>query len=466
MKQICSTIIVAILLIATIASCRKKDALPTADNYVAFDLKEQGITAAENSIVVKIKLLNAATQDLPLAINVVELGVANNTDYTTLPAITAGKISLVVLKGSKEVSFILNKIPTAIFDGDEKIVFTISTSNTAVNLGVTKEYTLNFAEIVANNFSSTVNGGGVNFGNKVFVDISANRQTVVQRTNWDLNFYNGADDFRVTLNSSVNMMARQLNKTDLNTVNTNDTLGLTNVVAFSQFAPTTISLPYIDYPNGDLTRTAIATISTTAIDNKVYLINRGNAIGTGAASRGWKKIRILRSANGGYTLEYADITATTFSSIDIAKDDRTFFKQFSFENNIIDIEPAKKKWDFTWTYFANVTNFGGGEVPYLFQDVILINKNVQIAKVLTATKTFDNFSIADLPSLTYLTAQNAIATDWRSGGGPTSLPAVRTDRYYVLKDSDNNVYKIRFTALAQNNERGYPTYEAVLIKRG
>ena len=466
MKQFITKIFLAFLLVSTFTACRKKETLQEADNYVAFENKEQGIAAAENSIVVKIKLLNTATENVPLVLNVVELGVANNTDFTTLPATVAGKISLNIASGSKEASFTINKVPTAIFDGDEKLSFALATTNAAVSLGVTKEFTLNFAELVANTFSSTINGGGANFGNKVFVDISANRQVAVQRTSWDLGFYNGTDDFRVTLNSSVNMMAKQINKTDLNTVSSSDTLGLTNEVAFSQFAPTTISLPYIDYPNGDITRTAIAAISNIATDNKVYLVNRGNAIGTGAASRGWKKIRILRSANGGYTIQHADIAATTFVTVDIAKDDRTFFKQFSFENNVVDVEPAKKKWDFAWTYFTNVTNFGTGEVPYLFQDVILLNKNVLAFKMLTATKTFDNFGIADIASLTYLTTQNAIATDWRSGGGPTSGPAVRTDRYYIIKDSDNNIYKIRFTALTQNNERGYPTYEAVLVKRG
>ena len=235
---------------------------------------------------------------------------------------------------------------------------------------------------------------------------------------------------------------------------------------FNLFAPTNSSLAYIDYPNGDLTRTAISAIAANANENKVYIVNRGNGIGMSAASRGWKKIRIVRNASGGYTLQHADIAATNFNSAEISKDDRTFFKQFSFENGLTTVEPLKKKWDFAWTYFVNVTNFGTGEVPYLFQDAILLNKNVQVAKILTATKTFDAFTESDLPSLTYLTAQNAIATDWRSGGGPTSSPAVRTDRYYVVKDSDNNIYKIRFTALTQNGERGFPAYQAVLIKKG
>jgi len=237
-------------------------------------------------------------------------------------------------------------------------------------------------------------------------------------------------------------------------------------VAFNQFAPITSSLPYIDYPSGDLNRTAIAAVSATAEENKVYIVNRGMAPGSPAASRGWKKIRILRNASGGYTLQHADINASTFSSIDIAKDDQYFFRYLSFESGVVNVEPTKKKWDLAWTYFSNVTNFGSGEVPYLFQDILLINRNVQIAKVMTATKSFADFTEADLAGQSFLTTQNAFAADWRSGGGPSSSPAVRTDRYYIIKDGDNNYYKLRFTALTQNGERGYPAFESVLVKKG
>jgi len=130
------------------------------------------------------------------------------------------------------------------------------------------------------------------------------------------------------------------------------------------------------------------------------------------------------------------------------------------------VEPEKKKWDIAWSYFANVTNFGTGEVPYLFQDIVLINRNVSVAKVMVTTKGFADFNEADLSALAFSTIQTAIGADWRSGGGPTTSPAVRTDRYYIVKDGDNNYYKLRFTALTQNGERGYPAYEVALVKRG
>lgn len=457
--------LLAIALLILGAGCRKRTAdLP--DVYVAFESSEQGITASESTITVKLKLSRFTDSMLPVTVQLAEQDLAYGIDYTTVPAVEAGKLLVNVPAGANEVSFVLNKVNGVLFDGDEKIVFDLGQTMQKVSVGVTSRFTLSFAELIAQQPSLTINGGGVLFSNKVFMDLSANRQTSVNRSIWDLGFYTGNDQFRVILNSSTAMMARAVNKNDLNAVSGADTSGFSTEVAFNQFAPVTTSLPYIDYPNGDLSRTAIAAVSAIAEENKVYIVNRGLAPGNPTPARGWKKIRVLRNASGGYTLQYADINATSFSTIDIAKDENYFFKYISFDNGAANVEPVKKKWDLAWTYFSNVTNFGAGEVPYLFQDIILLNRNVSIAKVMTATKAFADFTAADANTQTYMTSQNAIAADWRSGGGPGVSPSVRSDRFYIVKDGDNNYYKLRFTALTQNGERGYPAFEAVWLKKG
>ncbi len=451
-------------------ACTKKEAaLP--DNLVNFETTAQGITATENSISFKVKLSRNTNQNIPLVIKLANTDIAYTTEYTTTPAATgSGEINLTIPSGNNEASFTVAKVPGVLYDGDEKIVFDIYSSGSPVLIGTNKQLTLSFAELIANSSTATIDGGGPTYPNKVFIDLSANRQTSVLRTNWDLGFYTGSDDFRVILNSSSAMMAKQIAKDDLNAVTAADTTGFSTELVFSQTAPTTTALPYIDYPNGDLTKTSIAAVSGTATENKVYIINRGLGVGSPAPQRGWKKIRIIRNAGGGYTLQHADIAATSFTSVDIAKDDAYFFKYVSFEGGAVAIEPAKKKWDIAWTYFSNATDFGGGEVPYLFQDIIVKNRNVEVAKVMTSAKTFEDFGEASLTDaalgLTWNASQTAIGSDWRAGGGPTSQPAVRTDRFYIIKDGDNNYYKVRFTALTQNNERGYPAYESILVKKG
>jgi HmuY protein len=465
-KTISKLMLISFLAVILFSGCRKRDGFTLPDNYVVFTTDAQGITETENAITIKVKLSRPTDKEIPLIINLAPDKVVYGTDFTTTPAAVSGKLNIVIPSGNNEASFTVNKVSGVLFDGDEKVDFELYSSGSPILIGTPKRFSLTFKELVAATSSLVVNGGGATFPNKVFIDISANRQTPVLRTNWDLGFYTGADDYRVILNSSSAMMAKQINKNDLAQVTAADTVGFSAEVAFSQFAPTTTSLPYIDYPSGDLTKTAIASISSIATDNKVYIVNRGAGVGVPAPARGWKKIRIIRNASGGYTLQHADIAATVFTSVDIPKDETYFFKYISFENGAVGVEPVKKKWDIAWTYFANITNFGSGEVPYLFQDVILVNKNVQVAKVLTSAKAFDSFTEGDIATQTFLTTQNAIASDWRSGGGPTSAPAVRTDRYYIIKDGDNNYYKLRFTDLTQAGERGYPRYETVLVKRG
>lgn len=448
-----------------VPACRKKDA-PLPDNLVQFEATEQGISATETSKTVKLKLSRAANANIPVTVTVTgTTGVDYTTDYTTTPAAVDGKIELAVLSGSSETSFTVTKANNALFYADDNLTFKIISSGSPVIIGTGSEFKLNFSEIISTGSSIVGDGGGPTYGNKVFFDLSGNSQTAVQRTKWDLGFYTGSDDWRVILNSSTAMMAKQIAKNDLAAVTATDTIGFSADVIFNQTSPSPSALPYIDYPSGDLAKTAIAAVAATATDNKVYIINRGTGIGSPAPARGWKKIRIIRNASGGYTLQHADIAATTFSSIDIPKDAAYFFKYISFENGAVSVEPPAKKWDLAWTYFSNTTNFGS-EVPYTFQDIILQNRNVQAVKVMTATKAYADFGEADLAGLTWSSLQTTIGSDWRSGGGPSSGPAVREDRFYIIKDGDNNYYKVRFLALTQNGERGYPKFEFALVKRG
>lgn len=448
--------------IVLFGACRKREGFALPDNYVVFTSDAQGIDESENSITVTVKLSRGTDKEIPLVINLTEEGATYGVKYTTVPEAVSGVLNLTIPSGNNEASFTVNKVPGALFDGTEKLVFDLYSSGSPILIGVTKKLTLSFAELVATNSSYTINGGGVTFPNKVFIDLSANRETPVLRTNWDLGFYTDPNDFKVILNSSTAMMAKQINKNDLTQVTAADTTGLLSELSLSSFAFDPAQMAYVDHYSGDLTKTAIGAVSATASDNKVFIINRGTGVGTPAPARGWKKIRILRNASGGYTLQYADIASPTFSSIDIPKDDKYFFKYVSFDNGIVAVEPEKKKWDIAWSYFTYVFVNAGVESPFMYQDMILQNRNVEVAKVMMATKSYDSFNEADIAAQTFSSIQTAIGPDWRSTYPTVS---VKADQYYIIKDGDGNYYKLRFTAITDNGVRGYPAIEYVLIKR-
>ncbi|MBX2901046.1 MAG: HmuY family protein [Cyclobacteriaceae bacterium] len=457
-----------------LAACKEDAQLP--DNLVAFQASELGFADTETQLEITITFSREVAAAGNLTIGITENGLQYGSDYTTAPAASANLITIPVAKGSTQASFIVSKAEAVLLDGDETLVFSIAQLPAALVLAGRTQLTLAFAEIVAAAGSMEINGGGATYPHKVFIDLSANRQIAVNRTAWDLGFYSG-EEFRVILNSSNTMMAAVTDKTDLAAVTNADTALLRNRLSSeavfaainSSSAPEWVagSINWIDDPAGDLTKTAIAPVSATVSENKVYIINRGVGPGSPAPALGWKKIRVLRTASG-YTLQHADINATTFTEVQVQKNSTYEFQYVSFASGVVAVEPARTRWDLAWTGFHNSTNFGTGPIPYYYQDIILQNRvGVETVQVLTSTKTYEAFSEADLTDLSFgVQSQINIGPNWRSGGGPTSAAAIRTDRFYVIKDADGNYYKLKFTALTTGGERGKPQFEFALVKKG
>ena len=188
-------------------------------------------------------------------------------------------------------------------------------------------------------------------GNTVFVDFSADKQTSVARAGWDLGFYTGPE-FRVILNNTTSASAIALAKNDLTAVNDADTVGLNGLTL--GFDPSSLTL--VDDPHGDLTKTVIDPTSTVDAENEVYVINRGT--GGGTPSRDWYKVRVLQNGANGYRLQYAKLASSTFTTVDIPKNDDYNFRYFSFDNGVVDAEPVKNQWDIKWSYTMYETSIG------------------------------------------------------------------------------------------------------------
>ncbi|WP_394773342.1 HmuY family protein [Flavobacterium sp.] len=321
--------------------------------------------------------------------------------------------------------------------------------------------------------------GGANQPNQVYLDLSSQESKSVNRESWDFGFATGAD-FRVILNGSVKMAVKKLATSDITltqAIDANVSVGAGETLAANG---------YVDNPTGVLAGagagigTAIAEISATDADNKVYLVNLGFKVSTakpatGSVSvdgeaRGWKKVRILRSGNG-YKIQYADLTSATFTEKTVSKDTDFNFTFFSLTTgNTVAVEPQKTKWDLNFTVFTNYLN-AGSEVTYGYSDFITTNSKsgTQAYQVLaTADVTYAAFTKASVIETNFAasaTDQRIIGANWRSGGGPTTLPSVRTDRFYVVKDAAANYYKVKFLAMTNDaGERGHVTLEYAILK--
>lgn len=319
------------------------------------------------------------------------------------------------------------------------------------------------AEIQLNGIAGAEAGSSA--ANTVFLDLSAEKQTAVLRSAWDLGFYCGAD-FRGVLNNFSGAGAKLLNKNDLNAVGAADTIGL--VLATSQTNPLPEQLPWFDDVAGDLTKTVIPAVSAIDAENKVIILNRGT--GGGIVARPWIKLRILRSAGGGYTLQYAGIQETGFRTLQVSKDLSYNFKFVSFDNGIVEVQPEKERWDLVWSYSVFETNFGAGQVPYNFSDLIAVN---YLAGVTVATKVYANNSVAaaafnafskdSVAGSGFVNNRWAIGSGWRSTQPATGA---KQDRFYIIKDPGGNYYKFKCVDMGVNDggTRGRPRFDYELIK--
>ncbi len=316
--------------------------------------------------------------------------------------------------------------------------------------------------------------GGPNQQNQVYVDLSGNTTAIVKRDSWDLGFYSGSN-FRVVINGSIYMAAAKLSETDIDAVNS-VSAEVTDLQS-KAIVRTQGSEVFIDAPDGDITKTAMAEIPNTDSENNVYLLNLGEEVGTEIPStgsvdisddlRGWKKIRVLKSGND-YVLQYADLDDTAHKEVTISKDTDYNFTFFSFDTeNKVNVEPKKVDWDLNFTVFTNeIEGYGA----YGYSDFVVnnIKGNAKVYMIDTEVDdslTYENFTLTDVVESNFTNDQRSIGSSWRNGGGPGSLPSLKENVFYIVNDTDGNLYKLQFLALTNaDGERGYPEFIYSLLQ--
>lgn len=464
-------ILILSFVLLAFAACNSDDNEQPVINSVAFAATSVNLSNASTPIEIKFATPTAAAGSV--TVSFVEKDVVSGTDFSITPAASAKTVVVPFEKNVSSVSFTFNKLKDAIEGEVKNVVFTIASTTINSTIAENKTIQVNFNETASLGTALAPELGGSAQSNQVYVDLSSGKMTSVVRTSWDLGFYAGSE-FRVVLNSSLKMSAKVLATTNIDEVQVEDPTML--------FSQGTGNPALVDDPTGDLTKTTIAEVSATDSANKVYLINMGNnsaAVALGAegavagTSRGWKKIRILKSGND-YKIQYANIDATTHDEVVISKNSAFNFTFFSLlDKKTVSVEPQKGQWDLNFTSFTNVIPGQNGLAPYLYADYVVNNSKggAQAYQVLTSAFTFEAFTLANVDNTKFNTDPRNIGSNWRGtsvigpNGDPVSQFVLRTDRFYVVKDPAGNIYKLKFTGgLKENGERGFPKFQYALLK--
>ncbi|PIB37168.1 hypothetical protein BFP72_18020 [Reichenbachiella sp. 5M10] len=494
------SLLAGILLVFT--ACDSEDGVERLFE-AGFQTNTIGLSAADESREVVVNFSIPTIIESTVTLDLTEQGVSYGTDYQTSPAAVDGVITLTVPVGAESAQVTVTRLVDFLPAGNSlELSLSSITGEESVEIVGSPALSIKFEEVIADGGVIDLLTGGSNMPNQCYIDLSTFTQTVVRRDTWELAFYSGTEN-RVFLNAALLVTAAELTEfTDIDAVSSETVftppLELTSYgqpVTVSNVTDLTAGLPigysmygsYTDAKDGQLESTAIAEISATDSENKVYLISLGSSIPaehnteggltTTGESRGIYKIRVLLDGDN-YKLQYAALDAKTHQEVTIAKTptyNHTYFSMTA--GSEVAVEPAKENWDINfsgvYSYYGFDFGFGAG---LTYSDYALHNtlNGVSLYEVITYTKdeegsisendvpSYEAFSLSDVHEENLISDNRAvIGSDWRD----SSAGIAKDDRYYVIKDLDGNYFKLQFTQLlSEEGERGYGQFVYAQLK--
>ncbi len=412
---------------------------------VNFNSTELGISPTSTKAEVTLTFSRPATVEgiISLSIDLGTLTYGESADFYTSVAPIDDTILLPFSNGDQSVSFTILAGAASVLTQEAVLIITITEDDGAVyTTGSDNQLNVNFDENFISQGASLSAKVNELFDLRAYIDLSKASTDIVEVDNYDLGFHSG-DGFYVTLNASTSIMARPLDKNNLTEVTATDTIGFFGVMTIPppNFDPAIGSVAWIDTPDGNLETTAFGEISSSDIDNKVFILKRDKG--------NWKKVRVLRDGDN-YVLQHADIEAANFETLTISKDPSFEVVTVDLDFGIVEATPENDKWDFIYGTYTEILNLGGPgvDIPYGFKDYITTNRSdVSVIMVLTSDNSYEAFTTADLNGLEFDSEINSIGSSWRQGGGPGTPPSILEDRFYILRDGEQNIYKLKFTSM-------------------
>lgn len=211
---------------------------------------------------------------------------------------------------------------------------------------------------------------------------------------WDLKFESSETGSHVMLNSGKSTRAFKTNVFNINEITSLPTIA---DGSWGYDAPTlTPDSTYI----GDWWQ------PNNTSNMNVYIIRLANKQGNFT----YKKIQFVNVDATKYTIRFADINSTNFTSLNIPKNDAYNFTFFSFDNNgqILAIEPPKTDWDVQVTRFSHVYYNLTPIINYQVNGMLSNNYKTLSAGDTLNQNNFATFSLEQVKAMDFYPFPNAI----------------------------------------------------------
>ncbi|MGY8929487.1 MAG: HmuY family protein [Flavobacteriales bacterium] len=277
---------------------------------------------------------------------------------------------------------------------------------------------------------------GSEYKNQIFYNLESN--SVVsqnEKTDWDLGFLTGVDDWHIVINSSKAGGIWRVENLDFE-----DTPEIEDAVW------------EFDSPNGNLDSTAIDDYRNL---DKFYVVDLGYS--STEEQLGYVKLKIDSVNESGYFIRTADLAHEQESFVFIEKDADLHRVCFSFsENFAVDIEPLSSDWDMLFTQYTNL--FYDPFSAYLVTGVLINSQYITVA--IDSEKEFNEITYEDIESYSFSSNQDVIGYDWKDFDFDSGFYLIYAEKNYIIKNGLDQYFKIHFIDFYDDlGEKGNPTFE-------
>ncbi|MDF1574587.1 MAG: HmuY family protein [Bacteroidales bacterium] len=292
---------------------------------------------------------------------------------------------------------------------------------------------------------------------QVYVDLSTG-SIVSENANsdWVLSFECADTGTHIRINSSDFWGIARTGSTDLEAVYTSDPGHVWRADRSDGNPDSTAVGSWVRFEEGIPTYT-----------NEVYLLGKYDGIAYKLA----RKVQFISVSESAYRFLIDEPGGSDPDTIEVLKDARYNYSQFSLESNsTIQLEPEKEAWDLLFQqYYTILFTDDGVPTPYYVRGVLLNPNGVEAA--LDTLVHFLDINYALAIQMPFSSALDAIGHDWKSvevdEASNSAEYKVRPGYTYLVRDANNELYKLRFKSyFNKSGVKGCPSFEFARLSPG
>jgi hypothetical protein len=194
---------------------------------------------------------------------------------------------------------------------------------------------------------------------------------------------------------------------------------------------------------------------SAAAKKRVYVIRQTNG-----ATKAYYKIQINGVTPTQISFAYDTITSTAAKNIVIGKDSSVNFVYFSFKTGkLVPFEPSKRSWDFVFTRYTHPFYEYQPFTPYVVTGVISNPFNTISFGDTTEQITYANVNLDVALQKSLNSNSDNIGYNWKTLPEVTAVYLVHPNRWYLVRNQNNNLYKLHFLDFYKEGLTGFPKLE-------